>query len=247
MNITNNVTSLQTIKFLIKTQFMKKITMILASGILLAATAQAQTTDKTRTTYSIRAGVNFQNLNGEDANGEKYDYKMATKWHIGVEADVPVGTDFYFRPGLIFNNKGAKQSETIMGEKLEMKANISYIDIPLSFVYKPQVGNGRAILGFGPYAGFGISGKVKSSMAGQEEEMDIEFKNDVKSSDPAAFYLKRLDAGANIFAGYEFTQNIFVQLNAQLGLMNIEPKADGEKPEDKTKHTGFGVSIGYRF
>jgi hypothetical protein len=222
---------------------MKKITMILASGILLAATAQAQS----KTSFSVRAGVNLQNLNGEDENGTKHEYKMATKWHIGVEADVPVGTDFYFRPGLVFNNKGAQQSETIMGEKFEMKANVAYIDIPMSFVYKPQVGSGRAILGFGPYAGFGISGKMKAEMAGQSEEADIEFKNDVKASDPDAFYLKRLDAGANIFAGYEFTPNIFVQLNAQLGLVNIEPKYEGQSSESKTKHTGFGLSVGYRF
>jgi hypothetical protein len=220
---------------------MKKITMILASGLILAASAQAQTS------FSIRAGVNFQNLNGEDESGTKHEFKMATKWHVGVEADVPVGTDFYFRPGLIFNNKGAKQSETILGEKYEIKMNAAYIDVPLSFVYKPQVGAGRAILGFGPYAGFGISGKAKAEIAGQEEEQDIEFKNDVKSSDPDGLYLKRLDAGANIFAGYEFTPNIFVQLNAQLGLVNIEPKYEGEKPESKTKHTGFGISIGYRF
>src|SRR5688572_11219736 len=105
MNFTNKVTSLRTIKFLIKNQFMKKITMILASGILLAATAQAQTKDAARTSFSIRAGANFQNLNGEEADGTKLEYKMATKWHIGVEADIPVGTDFYLRPGLIFNNK----------------------------------------------------------------------------------------------------------------------------------------------
>src|SRR5687767_8010241 len=189
MNFTNKVTSLRTIKFLIKNQFMKKITMILASGLLLAATAQAQTQSKT--SFAVRAGVNFHNLNGEEADGTKYDYKMATKWHIGVEADVPVGTDFYFRAGVVFNNKGAQQSEPILGEKFELKANVAYIDIPLSFVYKPQVGSGRAILGFGPYAGFGISGKVKAEMGGQEEESDIEFKNDVKSSDPDAYYLKR--------------------------------------------------------
>src|SRR5687768_14285459 len=99
---------------------MKKITMILATELLLAATAQAQT-EQSKTSFSIRAGANFQNFNGESADGTKHEYKMATKWHIGVEADVPVGTDFYFRPGLVFNNKGAQQSETIMGEKLEVK------------------------------------------------------------------------------------------------------------------------------
>lgn len=225
---------------------MKKITMIAAAGMFLAVTAQAQSVSKSVTSFSIRAGANWQNLNGE-AGGQDLDYQMATKWHVGVEADIPVGTDFYFRPGLVFNNKGAKYSETVLGTKYDAKINMAYIDVPLSFVYKPQVGNGRVILGFGPYAGFGIAGKAKGDIGGQSMEEDIEFKNDVKSTDPDAFYVKRLDAGANIFAGYEFTPNIFIQLNSQLGLVNIEPKQDGEKPTDKTKHTGFGVSVGYRF
>ena len=239
---------MRTIKFFIKTQFMKKITIIIASGILMAAAAQAQTVTESRTTYSIRAGANYQNLNGEKANGDKYENQMALKWHAGVEVDIPVGTDLYVRPGLIYTNKGAKYEETAGGFKIEGKRNISYIDIPLSLVYKPQVGNGRVVLGFGPYAGIGISGKSEASVNDVEIAQDTEFKNDVKSSDPATnVYYKRMDAGANIFAGYEFTENIFVQLNSQLGLMNIEPKRDGEKTDIKTKNTGFGLSIGFRF
>jgi hypothetical protein len=58
--------------------------------------------------------------------------------------------------------------------------------------------------------------------------------------------LKRFDAGGNLLAGYEFANKLSFQLNAQLGLVNINPEISGS---DKTKYrnTGFGVSLGYRF
>jgi hypothetical protein len=63
-------------------------------------------------------------------------------------------------------------------------------------------------------------------------------------------YLRPFDAGANIFAGYELPVGLFFQLNAQLGLLNINPDYEGEgTSEDKSslKNTGFSLSAGYRF
>jgi hypothetical protein len=47
--------------------------------------------------------------------------------------------------------------------------------------------------------------------------------------------------------GYELSSKISFQLNAQLGMSNLNPKFEGEKPDDKAKNTGFGISVGYRF
>jgi hypothetical protein len=62
-------------------------------------------------------------------------------------------------------------------------------------------------------------------------------------------YVKGFDAGGNIFFGYEFSQRFFAQINAQLGMVNINPKIEGVDDDDrgKTKNTGFGLSVGYRF
>ena len=214
--------------------------MLISTVTLLATYTFAQTS------FGIRAGVNFQNINGEDEAGDKLDNKMATKFHVGVQADIPVGTDFYFQPGLLFNNKGSKLNYNGM---VESNVNLGYLELPLSLVYKPTLGAGNLILGFGPYVGFGITGKAKDSkFVGQDITLGVEYKNDVLDSDPDDnIYFKRMDGGANIFAGYGFAENLFIQLNAQLGLMNITPKREGNDPEGKSKHTGFGVSIGYNF
>lgn len=213
----------------------------MTTAILLASYTNAQTS------FAIRAGVNWQNINGEEQDGTKLDYKMATKFHVGLQADIPVATDFYFQPGLIFTTKGARLEETIVGENFKVNINIAYIDIPLSLVYKPEVGAGRIILGFGPYVGIGVGGKQKIEFGAQKDEEKINFTNDVKPVDPDnVTYYKRIDGGANVFVGYEFTKNLFLQLNTQLGLVNIQPKDEGQD-DGKAKNTGFGISLGYRF
>jgi hypothetical protein len=214
---------------------MKRILMLF-SAFSIIALANAQTGG---TSFGLKAGVNFQNLTGRDEFDDKLDNKLKTGLALGVNAQIPVATDFYIQPGIEFNQKGAKSNDG------NMKVNLSYIDIPVSLVYKPLVGNGHVIFGFGPYIGFGIGGKVK----GEGFESDVEFQNEVSASEAVSGtpYFKRIDAGANIFAGYEMSNKISLQLNTQLGLIKINPKLEGASDDNSSvKNTGFGVSVGYR-
>src|SRR5690349_24756334 len=111
---------------------------------------------QSKTTFGIRAGVNFQNLNGKTEDGDKVDGKLKTGFNAGVNAEIPVGIDFYLQPGLLFSTKGAK------AEVGDAKTNLSYIELPVNFIYKPELGTGRMVLGFGPYAAYAIGGKVKA-------------------------------------------------------------------------------------
>ena len=209
---------------------MKKL-IFTAAIAMMAIAAQAQTS------FGITGGVNFQNINGEDEEGNDLDYKIKTGFLIGVNAEIPVADDFYFQPGLQFAVKGAN------GEN-DSKMNLNYLEVPLNFLYKPILGQGHLILGFGPYLAYGIGGKIKSDAG----DIDIKFKSDVKASDSEENeYLAPFDAGANIFFGYEFSNRLSMQLNTQLGFVSILPKYEGTKPEGTAKNTGFGISVGYRF
>ena len=214
---------------------MKRI-LILGVAIAVVGMAKAQTNG---TSFGIKAGVNFQNLTGKDVNGDKLNNKLKTGFAAGVNAQIPVATDFYVQPGVEFNQKGAKSNDG------DYKSSLSYIDIPVSLVYKPLVGAGHVIFGFGPYIGFGIGGRA----TGPGGDADIKFKNDVTISDfnSGDVYFKRIDAGANIFAGYEMSNKLSIQLNTQLGLVKVNPNYEGI-PNDKSsvKNTGFGVSLGYK-
>ena len=173
--------------------------------------------------FGLRGGVNFQNLNGKNADGSSLDNKLKVGFNIGVTADIPVAApDYFAQTGLLFSTKGAKVEAGTVSNKI----NLNYLEIPITFLYKPVVGEGRLLLGVGPYLGYAISGK--------DDFGDIDFGDD----------LKRFDAGGNLLFGYQFTPNISAQLNAQLGLINIAKNTVGD---ETIKNTGFGVSLGYHF
>lgn len=201
--------------------------MAVLSTAFLTSAAVAQT----KTSFGIRAGVNFQNINGKNSNGDKLSNDLKTGFNAGVNAEIPVGIDFVVQPGLLFSTKGAKYDIA----NVETTRNISYIEIPVNFIYKPELGDGRLLLGFGPYAAFAVGGSFKSGGS----KVDMEFGNEGGETKP-------FDAGANLLAGYEFNKKISFQLNAGLGLVNMYSRPTND---NKTilKNTGFGVSLGYRF
>lgn len=224
---------------------MKKISLMVTAALALLSyqgMAQTQTVNAGGTTFGIRAGFNLQNLNGKDATGDKLENKLAPGFHAGVNAEIPIAPDFYVQPGLLFTTKGARIDEGLTSDD---KINLSYIELPINLLYKPVLGSGRLLLGFGPYVAYGIGGKYKTNAG----DADVKFKGEVKpGDDPDKFYLKPFDAGANFLVGYELSSRISAQLNAQLGLINISPDYESLPDTDaRVANTGFGISVGYRF
>jgi hypothetical protein len=212
---------------------MKKYGILMAALMIFTLSSQAQVVN-TGAGIGIRAGVNFQNLNGEDASGDKLDNKLKTGFHAGLIADIPVAPDFYFQPGLLYSAKGAElDNSTVNSTDLRL----NYIEMPLNLVYKPMLGTGRLLLGFGPYVGYGLGGKAEFSGM----ESDVKFEKEAGNA-ANTVYFKPFDAGANLLFGYEFSNKLSAQLNAQLGLININAYDN----DAKIKNTGFGVSLGYR-
>jgi hypothetical protein len=205
----------------------------------------AQTPEKGKLSFAVLGGVNFQTFNGKDANGDKLKNDLLIAYHAGLNIAIPVAPQFYFQPGVMFSVKGAKN--TAVGITGTYK--LSYIEVPLNIVYKGLLGSGYVMVGFGPYVGYGIKGKATFTGGAVTVDSDIEFKNVVDITDPAlTTYFKAMDAGGNIFFGYEMAAGIFLQLNAQLGMLNIKPEDNrplGSNPE--VKNTGYGLSLGYRF
>lgn len=225
---------------------MKK--MVLTAGVISAfawsAAAQQTQVSMVRTdgtSVGIHAGVNMFNINGKNAVGTELDNKLKTGFSAGVNVAIPLGSGFYVQPGVDFTQKGTETENDI-------KTTLNYIDIPINFVYKPILGSGNLVLGFGPYLGFGVSGKVKNANG---TTSDVEFKDEYDPGLPGTTtQLRRSDAGANLLAGYEFSNKLSVNLKAQLGLKDINPDVpDNSSVNDQTRfrNTGFGLSLGYRF
>lgn len=196
-------------------------------AVLLTGAIHAQN----KPTFGVRAGVNFQNLTGKDEEGNNLNNDLKAGFNLGANAEIPVAIDFYLQPGLLFTTKGAKYDF----QGVKAKQTLSYIEIPVNFLYKPELGEGRLLLGFGPYAAFAVGGKIKYG----NTDLDLEFGNEVGKT-------KAFDAGANLLAGYEFSNNFSFQLNAGLGLVNMYNRPSDDS-KTSVKNTGFGVSFDYRF
>jgi hypothetical protein len=220
---------------------MKKTVIVIIISCMTFGISMAQSKKSNNVvSFGIRAGVNFQNINGRDAFDNKLENKLVPRFHAGVNAEMPVADDFYVQPGVLFATKGTKfkGSNTIL--------NLSYIEVPVNLLYKPQLGDGKMLLGFGPYIGFAVSGKLKPENG---NDRSITFQNEISVAEAVSGnYLRGFDAGANLLFGYELSSKLSVQLNTQLGLVNIYPDIDGVTNNNTIfKNTGFGLSLGYRF
>jgi len=212
--------------------------------ILMLSASFTIAQEKTKMSFGILGGANYQNLNGKLSSGDKLQNDMLLGFHGGVNVQIPFAPEFYFQPGVMFAIKGAKSTNSLGTETTKL----NYIEVPLNLVYKGSIGNGFVMLGFGPYVAYGIRGNVKNAGT-LNYDRKIEFKSVVETTDPLTVpYYKALDAGANIFAGYEMASGIFLQLDTQFGMLNINPE-DKRILTDKSskKNTGFGLSLGYRF
>jgi len=218
--------------------FMKrKMSALLAFTILFSGVAWSQVT------FGIRSGVNFQSINGKDIGGNKLDNTLTVRFHLGTDIEVPLASDFYFQPGLLFRTKGTSDDEG--------KFNLGYIELPLHLLYKPQYGKGKLIIGLGPFIAYGVTGKIKPETS---TDIDIKFKSNLTTEELLSefegevFYLKGFDAGADIFFGYQFAFNLYLQIDAQLGILNMWPNYENDENDESVfRNTGFGLSAGYRF
>ena len=218
---------------MMKTRMFVTALAILSSTVLFA---QKMTHDEGRTTFGVRGGVNFYTITGKNEGGTKLDNNIKTGFNVGVNAEVPLGSGSYLQPGVLYSQKGADFTNS-------NSLKLTYIEIPVNYIYKPVLGNGRMLLGFGPYVGFGLGGKLKNS---NDEETDVEFTKTYDAAIAKPQY-KGIDYGANLLAGYELAKNISFQINAQLGLAELTPKNYPSAGKTKQNNTGFGVSVGYRF
>ncbi len=223
--------------------------------LLYSMNAMTQNTTKPEMgAYSIgiSGGVNFQNINGKDASGNKLENSLTTRFNLGINQEIPVAPEFFVQIGLQYIGKGAKENITFNGNTLSRKVKLNYAEMPINLLYKPLVGKGHVLFGFGPYVGYAFMGKATFEGESYNGEQDIKFANKVSLADPnnpgTGVYFKRLDVGANIFVGYEFFNNLTLTLNSQLGLVNINPE-NTNNPNSKmaNKNTGFGLNLGFRF
>ncbi len=195
--------------------------------------------------FGILGGLNLQTIIGKDYWGEKLDNNLFPGLHAGGNVILSFGPDLYIQPGLILTVKGAKQD--IITDNITKTTRLSYVEVPLNILFRPQLGNGHILLGLGPYAAYGVVGKERTKSGAITTELTVKFMNNAADQPTSYVYYRGFDAGGNIFFGYELFSGIFFQLNGQLGLVKINSNYDLPNDQASKKHFGFGLSVGYRF
>ncbi len=206
-------------------------TLLLAT---LSTVGYAQSGKKVR--LGIKGGLNFQTINEKKADGTIVDNKIVPRFHIGLTADIEIASDFYLQPNLLFVTKGSK-------DQAGNTSTLNYVEIPVHLLYTPTLGDGKLILGMGPYVGIAASGKLKDENDNTTRSLEIK-----KSVGLGEEGVRPLDAGLNLLAGYELSNNLNFQFFTQLGLVNIKPAFYNiSNSKESWKNTGFGISVGYKF
>jgi hypothetical protein len=225
---------------------MRKILFVF--GLLTAVSAaNAQTTFGVHANGIMASGT-------QEFGDEKSDIKSLMSWKIGGVATIGLSENFQFMPQLNILSKGGKQEESykedmgggmMLEEKEEVKYKLTYVEIPLNFVYN----SGSFFIGAGPSISLGMSGKADykytvtfdGETESESDSYDIKFDGD-KDADDEAAHLKMFEFGANVFAGYKLSNGIFISAQYNHGLSNISPY---EETTWKNKYVGIGV--GYFF
>lgn len=180
--------------------------------------------------YGAKAGLNISTL-----TGDVEDAKAIAGFHVGGFVEFKVAEKFSIQPELLFSTQGAKQEFGMYYEgfdiDVEDKIKLSYLNVPIMAKY--YVIKGLSIEA-GPQIGFLLSAKeeAKASVGWASESGEVDIKDELKS----------IDFGFNLGAGYEFTQNIFVQARYNFGLTNI-----GDDSDVDLKNGVLQLSFGYKF
>ena len=204
----------------------------------------------------VQAGINFSNVRMTDEQGKGAHTQTVPGMRIGLTADLRMVGNFYVQPAIFYSEKGFKQeSDGFNGSATNFRVRAPYLELPITFIYKPQFRNIGVLIGAGFYGGYGIGGNWKSDSGVIVYDMQIGSKGDVifrndgfeGGSMETYTYGRPIDYGANFLVGYQVIRHLLVQVQAQVGLADLTPAYGDFQPNDKLKNRNIAVSLGYIF
>ncbi len=185
----------------------------------------------------IKGGLLFSNIQHSNDIGIKVKNGYRQGFFAGPELQIPVSNRLYLLTGLIYSIKGANDYNEIEGQKYSM----SDIELPVQLALKFYAGNARVFAGAGLFFSYALSGFVEFR-GGREE---LRFSNNLDEDD--IFVRKRFNLGPEAIISYDFDFGIYIQLKAQIELVNQMPFIKGKTNPVTEKNFAYGLGAGYRF
>lgn len=208
-----------------------------------------------QTTWNIKAGIAISNVDAKNKAGDKVNTSSAKGLYLGLGPTISLSERFSLEPALVFAKRGFERKEgSFIGWGKDFKANTSYIEMPIDVVFNATVGTGKLEVGIGPYIGYGLGGKWKTSGPvylddiAIGEEGDIKFTNDASEGEYGNYNLGRpFDYGARAKVNYLFRGHYLIGMEFQKGIANLESKWGNYKSGGSIRNRSLGISVGYRF
>jgi opacity protein-like surface antigen len=172
-----------------------------------------------QTRFGIKGGLNVTSFSG----GNYYDAKSLVGFQVGGFAEIKIIERLSIQPEVLFSTQGAKFDGGSLGD---FDDKLNYINIPV--LAKFYITKQFTVEG-GPQLGFLVSAKSDG--------------HDSKDN------FKSVDTGFNFGAGYNFTDNVSVNLRYTVGLSNIGDYSTNTAQQyyDSPKNSVLALTLGYKF
>jgi hypothetical protein len=176
----------------------------------------------------LKAGVVASGVNAKFKDiYQDYTHKAKAGALFGVMLHWPMTKSLLLCPGVELIIKGSRERHRgsyFMGSgdyDYTIGQPLSYIDIPLNFLYSTNSGKGKFLIGGGPVASFLLN-----------------------SNNFGTYALKSFDPGINIQTSYEWPIGFSLNLNHTRSLQNI---SSDKQYLDHFKNYYYGLTLGYIF
>jgi hypothetical protein len=215
---------------------MKKIILFLFISCSCFTFLNAQ-----RLNWGVRGGLNISSLGDyEQVIGMYEDAELENK--LGLYAGLFIQYSFTeklgIESGLFYSQLGGKEKEHDYDESYKVTANPSYLQIPVTAFYKFSLpGNFKIYPALGIYAGYGLSGKMKSRGTIWNENIDSEIKY-------FKDFANRFDFGATIGLNLQYSKFIF-GVNYDRGFLRVNK--DKVVYGDNAFNSNFRCTLSYIF
>ncbi len=219
---------------------MKTKVLIIIAFFAVAVSASAQFN------WGVKAGFNASTIYGAKDNSDD-DAKVNFRpgFHVGVMAQYMMTQKFGLESGLYYTtlgvNTSSEGSEDGYSYKYESKVNPSYLQLPISALYKIRVGENLSLNpSLGMYFGYGIGGKIKDTYKfnGESESSDENYFGKVDGEE----WSNRFDMGATVGLNLQF-EKFIIGLGYDYGFLKINK----EKQDNNLYNGNIKVSVGYLF
>ena len=195
-----------------------------------------------QTRFGATAALNFSGAIVKYPTYEVSGAHPSPGFEVGVFADIPLDGKmnlFSFRPSLSYSLERA--SAVVEGDKA--KIHISFIKVPLLFMYHSKAMEKRLSFGVGPYIAYNLGGKYDWA---NTRVQSISFGSD--QADYGRTY-KKIDIGADLQGVCQLNEQLALGAKFDLGLINmIHTTEDPDAAKASKIHTiSFAFTAAYSF